>query len=349
MGEEWKADAVVFIGAVVNDAILVDVKDGAEHEFGLVEGIGKVGNIGKVAVRHTDDVIDAQGRLVGSFGVTAVIKVFFVGIEVVSRSVGMKAGLVRSGVEIAAKEGVIGRSEAETLGGGDGFGKKNALEQGGDVGEREVVGSGKIVGFGNYTMADLVGAAFEDAADRTGVGHGIELGGLLMDGIALGGMEADGVGVAVGGGIAGGEAAGDANVGVAELGETLVEGALAEEFVEAVISHIIANQEHPLDVVADGGSLVGIGGSGKGDGGLTITGGASDHDSAAIYPYFVEVVKLFEGEGDNRKLDQAGGVEVLLRIEMIGIGGKKWAVLSVAVDLGVNDLELVLEISGDAG
>jgi len=328
---------------------VVDVEDGAEHEFGLVEGVGEVGNIGKVAVRHTDDVIDAQGRLVGSFGVTAVIKVFFVGVEVVSRSVGMEAGLVRSGVEIAAKEGVIGRSEAETLGGGDGFGKKNALEQGGDIGERKVVGSGKIVGFGNYTTADLVGAAFEDAAEGAGIGYWVELNGFLIKGIALGSVEADGVGVAVGGSVAGGETSGNADIRMAELGEAFVEGTLTKKFVKAVVGDVVTHEKHPLDIVANGSGLVGIGRGGEGDRSLTAVGSAGGHDGAAGYVGFVEVIQLFEREGYDGKFDQAGGVEVLAGIEVVGVGSKSGAVLGVAVNLGVNDLKLVLGIGGDAG
>ena len=86
------------------------------------------------------------------------------------------------------------------------------MEKGGDVGERKVVGCGEIVRFSDDTAAGLVGAAFEDVAEGTGIGRGVELSDLLIYSIALGGVEADGVGVAVGSGIAGSEAAGNAGV-----------------------------------------------------------------------------------------------------------------------------------------
>ena len=348
MDEEGLANGVIFVGTVVDNAILVDVEDGAEKEFGLVKGVGEVGDIGKVAVRHADDVIDAEGGLVGDFGVAAVVEVFFVGVEVAGGGVGMEAGFVRGGVEIAAEEGVICRSEAEALGGGNGFREEDALEEGGNVGEREVVGGGEIVGFGDNAGAGLVGAAFEDAAKGAAIADGIVLGGLPVEGIALGSVEANGIGVAVGGSIAGGKAAGDAGVGVTELGEAVVERTLAEKFVEAVVSEVVANEEHAFDVVADGGGAVGISEGGERDGSLAAPSGASGHDSAAGDAGVVKVVELFEGEGDDGEFDQAGWVEVLARVEVIGVGGEGGAVLGVAVDLGVNDLELVLGVVGDA-
>jgi hypothetical protein len=48
------------------------------------------------------------------------------------------------------------------------------------------------------------------------------------------------------------------------------------------------------------------------------------------------------------EFDEAGGVEVLLRVEVVGVGGEGGAVLGVAVDLDVDDLELVLGVLGDA-
>ena len=214
LGEEGLADSVVFVGPVVDDTVLVDVEDSTEQEFGLVEGVGEIGDISEVAVGHTDDIVDVEGGLVRDFGVAAVVEVFFVGVEVAGGGVGMEAGFVRGGVEVAAEEGVIGGGEAKALGGGNGLGKDDALEEGGDVGERKMVGGGEIVGFGDDAAADLVGIAFENAAERAGVGRGVVLGGLLVEGVAGGGVEADGVGVTVGGGVAGSETAGDAGVGV---------------------------------------------------------------------------------------------------------------------------------------
>ena len=40
---------------------MVDIEDGAEHEFRLVEGVGEVGDIGEIAVGHTYYVVDAEG------------------------------------------------------------------------------------------------------------------------------------------------------------------------------------------------------------------------------------------------------------------------------------------------
>ena len=107
LGQEWQAKGVVFVDAVVDDAVLVDVENGAEEEFGLVEGVSEVGDIGEVAVRHADDVVDAEVGLVGDFGVTAVVEVFFVGVEVAGGGVRTKTGLVGGGVEVAAQEGVV--------------------------------------------------------------------------------------------------------------------------------------------------------------------------------------------------------------------------------------------------
>jgi len=327
---------------------LIDVEDGAEEEFGPVEGIGEVGDIGKVAVRHANDVVDAEGGFVGNFGVSTVIEVFFVSVEETSGSVGIEARLMGGSVEVAPKKGVIGNGEAKALDGGDEFREEDALEEGGDVREWKVVGSGEIIGFGNDAAAGLVGAAFEDAAEGAGIRRRVELGGLFIKGIALRRVEADGVGVAVGGGVAGSKSTGDADVGVAELGEALVERALAEEFIEAVVSDVVADEEHALDVVADGGGLVGISGGSEGHGGLAAVGGAGSHDGAAVYTWNAEVVELFEGERNDGEFDQTGGVEVLLRIEVKGMWGEGGTVLGVAVDLGVDDLKLVLGVGGDA-
>ena len=127
MGEEWETDAFVFVGTVVDDAVLIDVEDGAEHEFGIVKGVGGVGDIGEVPVRHAYDVVDAKGGLVGEVGVAAVVEVLFVGVEVAGGGVGMEAGLVGGGVEVAAEEDVIGGGEAKALGGGDRFGEDDDL------------------------------------------------------------------------------------------------------------------------------------------------------------------------------------------------------------------------------
>ncbi|UOQ97496.1 hypothetical protein MUN81_19970 [Hymenobacter sp. 5317J-9] len=222
------------------------------------------------------------------------------------------------------------------------------MEEGGNVGEWEVVGGGEIVGFGDESAAGLVGAAFEDAAEGAAVGDGVVLGGLLINGVALGGVEADGVGVAVGSGVAGGETAGDAGVGVAEFLETLVEGALAEKFVETVVGDVVADEEHPLDVVADGGGAVAVGRGNEGDRGLATVGSAGGHDGTTVYPRLIEVVELFEGEGDYGEFYKTGGVEILLGVEVVGVWREDGTVLRVAVDLGVDDLQLVLGIEGDA-
>ena len=327
---------------------MVDIEDGAEHEFRLVEGVGEVGDIGEIAVGHTYYVVDAEGGLAGKVGVAAVIEVLFIGVEVTGGSIRMETGLVGGGVEVAAEEDVISWGEAEALGCGNRFGEEDALKKGSDVRKREVVGSSEIVGFGDDAATDLVGAAFENAAEGAGIGYWVELGGFLIKGIALGSVEADGVGVAVGGGVAGGETSGNADIGMAELGEALVEGTLTKKFVEAVVGDIVADEKHPLDVVANGGSLVGIGRGGEGDRGLAAVGSAGSHDGAAGYVGFVEVIQLFEREGYYGKFDQTGGVEVLAGIEVVGMGSESGAVLSVAVNLGVDDLKLVLGIGGDA-
>ena len=119
MGEEGLADAFVFVGAVVDDTVFIDVEDGAEHEFGLVEGVGEVGNIGEVAVRHAHYIIDAQGGLMARFGTAAIIEVLFVGVGVLGAGIGTKARLVWGGVEIVAQEAIIGGSKVGTLGDGD--------------------------------------------------------------------------------------------------------------------------------------------------------------------------------------------------------------------------------------
>ena len=82
MSEKGLADGLIFVGAVVDDAVFIDVEDGAEHEFGLVERVGEVGDIGEIAVGHAYYVVDAEGGLVGNIGVAAVVEVFFVGIKV---------------------------------------------------------------------------------------------------------------------------------------------------------------------------------------------------------------------------------------------------------------------------
>ena len=76
--------------------------------------------------------------------------------------------------------------------------------------------------------------------------------------------------------------------------------------------------------------------------------GAGGHDGAAINSWFIEVVELFEGEDGDGELDEAGRVEVLAGVEVVGVEGESGAVLGVAVDLGVDDLEFVLGILGDA-
>ena len=162
-------------------------------------------------------------------------------------------------------------------------------------------------------------------------------------------MEADGVGIAVGGGVTGGETSGNADIGMAELGEALVEGTLTKKFVETVVGDVVADEKHPLDVVANGGSLVGIGRGGEGDRSLAAVGSAGSHDGAAGYAGFVEVIQLFEREGYDGKFDQAGGVEVLAGIEVVSVGSESGAILSIAVNLGIDDLKLVLGIGGDAG
>ena len=145
-----------------------------------MEGIGEVGDIGEVAVGHAYYVIDAKSGLVGYFRVTAIVEVLFIGIEVAGWGVGMEAGLVRGGMEIAAEKGIIGRGETEALGFGDRFGKEDALEESGDIGKWEVVGGGEIVGFGDDAATGLVGTAFENAAEGADVGNGVEFGGLLI-------------------------------------------------------------------------------------------------------------------------------------------------------------------------
>ena len=286
--------------------------------------------------------------MAGKVGVAAVVEVLFIGVEVTGGSIRMETGLVGGGVEVAAEEDVISWGEAEALGCGNRFGEEDTLEEGSDVRKREVVGSSEIVGFGDDAAADLVGAAFEDAAEGAGIGYWVELGGFLIKGIALGSVEANGVGVAVGGGVTGGETSGNADIGMAELGEALVEGALTKKFVEAVVSNVVADEKHPLDVVTNGGSLVGIGRGGEGDRGLAAVGSTGSHDGAAGYAGFVEVIQLFEREGYDGKFDQTGGVEVLVGIEMVGMGSESGAVLGVAVNLGVDDLKLVLGIGRDA-
>ena len=107
LGQEREAKRIIFVGPIVDNSILVDVEDGAEQEFGLVDGVGEVGDIGEIAVRHADDIIDVEGRLAGNFGVTAVVEVLFVGVEVAGGGVRTKTGLVGGGVEVAAQEGVV--------------------------------------------------------------------------------------------------------------------------------------------------------------------------------------------------------------------------------------------------
>ena len=112
LGEKGQANAVIFVGAVVDDAVLIYVKHGAEQEFGPVEGISEIGHIGKVAVRHANNVVDVQGRLSRNFRAPAVIKILFIGIEVAGRGIRKKTGLVGRGVEVAPQEGVIRGREA---------------------------------------------------------------------------------------------------------------------------------------------------------------------------------------------------------------------------------------------
>ena len=108
MGEKWETDAVVFVGTVVDDAVLIDVENGTKHEFGMVKGVGEIGDIGEVAVRHAYYIIDAEGRLEVNVGVAAVIEVLFIGIKIASGGIGTEARLVRGGVEVTAQVGVIG-------------------------------------------------------------------------------------------------------------------------------------------------------------------------------------------------------------------------------------------------
>ena len=107
LGQEREAERIIFIGPIVDNSILVDVEDGAEQEFGLMGRVGEVGDVGEITVRHADDIIDTEGRLAGNFGVTAVVEVFFVGVEVAGGGVRTKTGLVGGGVEVAAQECVI--------------------------------------------------------------------------------------------------------------------------------------------------------------------------------------------------------------------------------------------------
>ena len=107
LGQEREAERIIFIGPIVDNSILVDVENSAEQEFGLVDGVSEVGDVGEIAVRHADDIIDAEVRLAGNFGVTAIVEVFFVGVEVAGGVIRTKTGLVGGGVEVAAQEGVI--------------------------------------------------------------------------------------------------------------------------------------------------------------------------------------------------------------------------------------------------
>jgi hypothetical protein len=52
-------------------------------------------------------------------------------------------------------------------------------------------------------------------------------------------------------------------------------------------------------------------------------------------------MELFEGQQGHGQLDEAGGIEVLARIEVVGVLSEMRDVLSVAVYLGVDELELV--------
>ncbi|GAB3876392.1 hypothetical protein GCM10028824_33730 [Hymenobacter segetis] len=81
---------------------------------------------------------------------------------------------------------------------------------------------------------------------------------------------------------------------------------------------------------------------------MAAVGGTGGHDGAAIYSRFVEVIELFEGEGDYGEFDEAGWVEVLLGVKVVGMGGEGGVVLGVAVNLGIDDLKLVLGISGNS-
>ena len=101
---------------------------------------------------------------------------------------------------------------------------------------------------------------------------------------------------------------------MAELSEAVVEDLLAEEFVEAVVGDIIADQEHALDVIANISRLVGVVGGSEGDAGLTTIGRASTHDGSTGNTGLIELIELFEGKGYYGEFDQAGGIEVLAGI-----------------------------------
>ena len=81
---------------------------------------------------------------------------------------------------------------------------------------------------------------------------------------------------------------------------------------------------------------------------MAAVGRAGGYDGAAGDSGFMDVVELFEGESYYGEFDEAGWVEVLAGVEVVGVGGEGGAVLGVAVDLGINDLELVLGVIGDA-
>ena len=178
LGQEGLADGVVFVGSVVDDAVGIDVEDGAQHKFGAVKGVGETGDVSEVAVRHTDDVVDMEGGVGGDLGIAAVMEVFFVGIEVGRGAVGAEAGLVGGGVEVVAEEGIIVGGEDEGANGG--FGEEEVLEDSGDAGQGQVVGGGEIVRLGDDAGADLVSAAFADGAEGAGVGRGVGAGGFLI-------------------------------------------------------------------------------------------------------------------------------------------------------------------------
>ena len=119
MGEERETDTVVFVGTVVNNAVLINVENGAQHEFRLMKEVGEVGDIGEVTVRHTDDIIDAKVRLAGDVGVAAIVEVLFISIKIARGDISTEARLVRRGMEVTAQEGVVSWGEVESLGFGD--------------------------------------------------------------------------------------------------------------------------------------------------------------------------------------------------------------------------------------
>ena len=66
------------------------------------------------------------------------------------------------------------------MGGGDSLGEEDAQQEGSDIGKREVVGGGEVVGFDDDAATDLVRAAFANTTKGADVGDGVEFGGLLI-------------------------------------------------------------------------------------------------------------------------------------------------------------------------